>query len=205
MVVGSGRRARTAPHIVLFDHAQPQAGRDTLKEFADDERAYETANAWVPWLQLARAAHWRMRGDYAAARAEYANCLQNHDSAASTRGQFWPKATAGMIETLSELAEFQEARLLGETALAECEQHGIGMLSHGIARALALVEGRLEAYDQAARRIERVIAEQLAYGVAGLQLGASYEARARIGIWAADADAIEKFGRLTAQVYRHGR
>jgi hypothetical protein len=101
MVVGSGRRARTAPHIVLFDHAQPQAGRDTLKEFADDERAYETANAWVPWLQLARAAHWRMRGDYAAARAEYANCLQNHDSAASTRGQFWPKATAGMIETLT--------------------------------------------------------------------------------------------------------
>jgi hypothetical protein len=38
-----------------------------------------------------------------------------------------------------------------------------------------------------------------------LNLGATYEARARIAIWAEDSAAVEKYAGLTAQEYRHGR
>ena len=41
--------------------------------------------------------------------------------------------------------------------------------------------------------------------VSGLLLGATYEARARVAIWAGDEPAVEKYGRLTAAEYRHGR
>ncbi len=38
----------------------------------------------------------------------------------------------------------------------------------------------------------------------GLLLGVTYEARARVAIWAGDDAAVERYARLTAQEYRHG-
>ena len=60
-----------------------------------------------------------------------------------------------------------------------------------VERALALAEaklGDLAARGRAPRRGDRA---QLALGVAGLNLGTSYEARARIAIWAGDGRGRE--------------
>jgi hypothetical protein len=69
---------------------------------------------------------------------------------------------------------------------------------------LAVAEARLGHYDQAVRRLDAIIAEQTAFGVTGLLLGASFEARARIAIWMGDEAAVQLYGRRTAREYRHG-
>jgi hypothetical protein len=69
---------------------------------------------------------------------------------------------------------------------------------------LALVEAKHGALDQGCARLDAVITEQLALGSCGLVLGASYEARTRIAIWAGDHELATHFAQLTANEYRHG-
>jgi Protein kinase domain/AAA ATPase domain len=169
-------------------------------------------SGWAPWLHLAHAIHHRIRGENVAARVQYERCLsaadagknQNHWLTRMPRGAYWPMSVAGYLEVLVALGEAQQASLIGRELLRICEERDIRVLSHGMARSVALAEAKLGEYAAAAERIEHVIAEQTQYGVSGVHLGASYEARTRIAIWAADYEAIEKFGRLTATVYRHG-
>jgi hypothetical protein len=85
-----------------------------------------------------------------------------------------------------------------------CRERQIVSAAFPIERALALAEARLGDYARASARIEAVIRALGELGVTGLELGASYEARARIAIWASDEAAIEEYGRLTAKEYRHG-
>jgi hypothetical protein len=73
-----------------------------------------------------------------------------------------------------------------------------------VGRSLALAEAKLGEHAAAAARLDALIREQLARGIRGLNLGATYEARARVAIWAGDTAAVEHFGRLTAEQYRHG-
>src|SRR4029078_13194045 len=73
-----------------------------------------------------------------------------------------------------------------------------------IRRALALAEAKLGDYASASRRLEGVIYDMRGLEIAGLDLGATFEAPARIAILAEDTAAIEQFGRLTAKEYRHG-
>ncbi|HEX4336156.1 MAG TPA: serine/threonine-protein kinase [Polyangiaceae bacterium] len=117
----------------------------------------------------------------------------------------FPQAAAGRAETLIELGRVAEAKAEAERALAVCADSKITVLSHVIARALALAEAKSGDHAGGSRRLEELIREQTALGVTGLHLGASYEARARIAIWALDAPSIEHFGRLTAREYRHGQ
>jgi hypothetical protein len=111
---------------------------------------------------------------------------------------------AAHVEALVGLERHEQARAAGESALALCRTLEIGIASLGIARALALAEAKLGAFDEAVARLEGVIQDQLALGVTGLHLGATYEARARVAIWRHDASGVEKFTRLTAREYRHG-
>jgi hypothetical protein len=110
-----------------------------------------------------------------------------------------------LIETLVALGEFEAARDVGLDAVRTCRAREIELASHPISRALALAEAKLGDYGGAVARLDRVIEEQRSQGVTGLQLGSSYEARARIAIWASDGPSIDEFGRLTASEYRHGR
>jgi hypothetical protein len=79
---------------------------------------------------------------------------------------------------------------------------GFGSLE--IERNLALAEAKLGEHQAAAERLESVAERQLEIGVAGLHLGATYEARTRVAIWAGDAAAVALYGRKTAREYRHG-
>ena len=76
--------------------------------------------------------------------------------------------------------------------------------AHEIDRALALAEASLGQHEAAAARLDALIEQQPALGVVELNLGASYEARARIAIWAGQPTVVEQYASLAATQYRHG-
>jgi hypothetical protein len=180
-----------------------------VKQTADAiEPLAERCPGWVPFRHLARGHFQRLRGNLPAALAEYEQCIAlNADDPAEPWRSIatWPRAAGCAIEVLVELGRAQEARALGERALVRCHERGLEVSIHDIARPLALAEASLGAYAAASGRLDRVIAEQRELGITGLVLGASYEARARIAIWANDGAAVEEYAALTAREYRHGR
>jgi hypothetical protein len=118
------------------------------------------------------------------------------------------QATAIGVGSTSAVTTFDgEHDALAErhTVLELCRAREVGVAAHGISRAVALAEAKLGHHASAATRLEAVIANQVKLGISGLHLGASYEARARVAIAAADPAAIETYARLTAGEYRHGR
>jgi len=160
---------------------------------------------WAPWKMLAQAELERIRGNLVAARGLYEKCVGTDVSSFGRVQAWWPTAASGYVETLVELGHYDEARAFGLAGIDFCKERDIRVPSHGISRALAIAEARLGDYRAAAERLEAVIAEQQQHAITGLQLGASYEARARIAIWAGDREALAQFGRLTATEYRYGR
>jgi hypothetical protein len=77
-------------------------------------------------------------------------------------------------------------------------------MARGLACAAALAEAGLGRFDRALARVDRVVAEQRELGVAGLQLGRSYEIGARIAIGARDSSVFARFAALAAEQYRPG-
>ncbi len=116
----------------------------------------------------------------------------------------WPRLAGGYIEALVSLDRAAEAKAFGERALRVCRDHGIDASAVVIRRALALAEAKLGEYEKASGRLEDAVLDLKALDITGLELGATFEARARIAIWAGDEPAIERYGRLAAKVYRHG-
>jgi hypothetical protein len=163
---------------------------------------------WVPFRHLAQGHYRRLIGDPAAAEQAYKRAL---DLAAPTSEDpmraitAWPLAITALTETLIALDRAAEAKALAEAALSECQRREIRAAAYDIVRALGLAEAKLGQYVQATQRLESLIEEQRAAGIAGLMLGLSYEARARAAVWAGDRPAVEHFGKLTAEQYQHGR
>lgn len=89
--------------------------------------------------------------------------------------------------------------------LAMCAALDIGAASFGISRAVAVAEAKSGRVNDAVARLDAVLRAQTELGVAGLQLGATHEARARVAIAAGDAGAFEEHSALAAREYRHGR
>ncbi len=117
----------------------------------------------------------------------------------------WLRLEGAYLEALVGLGRVEEARAYGLEALRSCEAQGIGLPAFMVRRSLGLAEGKQGDFVEAAERIEGVIEELKSFGIEGLELGATYEARTRVAIWASDRDAAERFGRLTAQEYRYGQ
>ncbi len=167
----------------------------------------EACPGWRPYRELAEALFQQLRGNVEAARAAFERCLAlaAPDPAGAVRPiVVWPSAVTGFIEVLVSSGQYEEARGYGERALATCRSLGIGVLSHEISRALALAEGKLNLHPQAVARLDALIEEQRRIGVSGLMIGATYEARARIAIWAGDDAGLAEYATLTAKEYRHG-
>jgi tetratricopeptide (TPR) repeat protein len=162
---------------------------------------------WSAAAALAEGQFLRLVGRFDEARLALERALDigSPDPADPNRYfMIWPSSVAAYIETLIALGQPEQAKLAAQAALQTCAEIGIDIAAHGIVLALALAEGKLGDYDGAAERLERVIEDQLALQVSGLQLGASYEARARIAIWSGDQAALEHYAELTAREYRHG-
>jgi hypothetical protein len=156
---------------------------------------------WQPYKHLADGYLEQIRERPEAALAAYERGLV---LIGTGRGSAWPRLEAARIEALVLLGREGEARECGERALAACAEHGIAAAAFMIRRAVALAEAKLGDYEGASRRLGAVIADMIAFGVSGLELGAAYEARTRIAIWFSDEAAIVEFARHTAREYRYG-
>jgi tetratricopeptide (TPR) repeat protein len=191
-----------AAHALAGDLSGVQQVKVRILALAD---AYP---GWRPYAELAEGQFQQLRGNLDAAREAFERCIAmtSPDPDGGQRPTIvWPPAVAAYLETLVGLGRHEEAKRCGERALATCETLGIGVLSHDISRALALAEAKLGDHAKAVARLDALIATQRQMGVAGLILGASYEARARIAIWAGDEAALTEYAALTAREYRHGR
>jgi hypothetical protein len=162
--------------------------------------------AWTSNLIVAEANFHQVRGDYEAAAAKFEACIEltrpDADGNSSNLGM-WISGHAGLAESLLGLGRDEEARVVANTALRVCDAKGIGAAAFDLVRILALAEAKL-GIASAAQRLDGLIAKQNQVGSTGLRMGLSYEARARIAIWSADAAAFEHFSELTAREYRHG-
>ena len=180
-----------------------------LKQVLDRILALGTRYAsWAPYRWLAEGHFQKLRGDLDAAREafERASALSEPDESAPYRSRLaWPAATGALITTLVELGRHEDAVALGVSALGLCQKFEIDVLSHEISRALAVAEAKCGDYQGAAARLDLLIEEQRGLGVAGLYLGASYEARAHVAIWARDLKALDEYAARTAEEYRHAR
>ncbi|HEX4447824.1 MAG TPA: protein kinase [Polyangiaceae bacterium] len=163
---------------------------------------------WRPYAELAEGQFQQLRGNLDAARAAFERCIAmaSPDPGGMPRQVVaWPPAVAAYVETLVGLGRYEEAKTCGQRALASCQSLAIGVASHDISRTLALAEAKVGDYARAVARLGALIAEQRQLGITGLILGASYEARARIALWAGDEAALAEYADLTAREYRHGR
>jgi tetratricopeptide (TPR) repeat protein len=113
----------------------------------------------------------------------------------------WPAASAGYVETLCELGRAAEACALGEQALKVCNEHEIDVAAHGIVRALALAEAKTGETAGAIARLLALLEEQRALGVKGIQLAATYEARAKVALCMQDNASYREYARLGAAEY----
>jgi hypothetical protein len=163
--------------------------------------------AWQAHVELGEAQFQLLRGDLNSARLRFERCIQMSLPGAGALRPIgvWPYAMAGHVETLAGLGQYQEAADSGQRAINECRALGIVVGVHELSRATALAEAKLGRLGDAGARLDAVIEQQKEIGVSGLMLGASYEARARVAIWAGDEAALEKYAKLTAKEYRHGR
>jgi len=163
---------------------------------------------WRTYRHLAEAHYQVLRGDAAAGCAAYERCLELcvPDPNGSPRMYVaWPTAAAAYTDTLIRLDRAAQARDFAARTLEACRERGMISSAHELRRALALALAKLGEYTTAVSQLDLLIDEQLAAGVSGLELGASYEARARVAIWMNDRTSVDRFARLTAQQFRHGR
>jgi hypothetical protein len=185
------------------------ADMTALKQSIDRAKSLAlTAPGWVPTVMTAEARFHVLCGNFQAAVASAEGALALFESEGGPRyplGQPWAGAIVAQMEALIGLDRPEEARRIGERALEACDKLEIVVPAHDIWRTLALAEARLGEYDRAAARIAGVIEVQRALGISGLRLGASYEARARIAIWADDGAVAEQYMRHTAREYHYGQ
>lgn len=168
----------------------------------------ERYSGWVPFRHLGQGHYLRIVGDLPGAEREYRRCiaLSEPDPLHPLRSILaWPLAVAGLAETLLALDRAEEAHTLAGAAYARSQQRQMRATVFEVKRILGLAETKIGRYAEGAARIDEVIAQQRELGVSGINLGASYEARARAAIWAGDTAAVERYAALAAQQYRYGQ
>jgi hypothetical protein len=179
-----------------------------IKQAADEIEPFAARYlGWLPYRHLATGCFEQCRGQLDAAQQAFERglllCEPDAREPQRSIGP-WPRLEAGYIEVLIGLDRAEQAKARGDRALARCAERGIDTAAFPIRRALALAEAKLGDHAHASERLEALARELIALDVTGLELGAIYEARTRVAIWAADQVAIEEYGRLTANEYRHG-
>jgi tetratricopeptide (TPR) repeat protein len=87
----------------------------------------------------------------------------------------------------------------------EADQAGLRVMRDHVETFLALVEAQLGDFVSATERLDRGIQYREFYGMYGLNLGWSYEARARVASWMKDYESFERYVRSCAEHYQRGR
>jgi hypothetical protein len=160
---------------------------------------------WLPYLRCSEAAFDLARGDNDSAIKVFEEVIATTGPDAEGRMRcfpMWVSGQSGLAEALLQSGRFREAQAVASAALEVCERRSIGAHAFDLVRTLALTEAKL-GIEGAAERLERLEERQRSLGVTGLRLGLTYEARARMAIWAGDAAAFEHYARATAKEYRY--
>lgn len=162
------------------------------------------SSLWRAARLLADAVYLLVSGRLDVASSTFEQCIGLCEPSVNDRTrpvQLWPIAMAFHLETLIDLGHAERAVVEGEAALQRCDQRGIAGATHGIVRGLGLAYGRLGHFIEAADQLDTHIGDLESRGVCGLQLGAMYEARARVAIWSGEAERFEHFRSLVAREY----
>ncbi len=147
-----------------------------------------------------------LRGDATRALHAFDACIaiSAPDSSDPDRIWFaWLAASTGALAMLIELGRNAEARARGESVLAQCVELEIDISRRPVECQLALAEASDGETRTAAERVDRAIADQQRRGVSGLQLGTSYEARARVALYERNAVDAAKYAALSVREYGH--
>ena len=158
---------------------------------------------WRTVAGVADAHYLRLCGDLEGALTALEPALADSDDVQPSQWTVAGRILA--VQLLIELGRAEDALSLGLGELARCEAQDMRLQARNLALSIAAATAKLGRFDEAAQRVEAVIAEQLALGVAGLQLGQSYEVAARIAIAAKDGDAFLRFAVLACEQYRPGK
>jgi hypothetical protein len=159
---------------------------------------------WGAMLRFADAQYLRLCGDAERALAAVSPALDGRES--DPLPPAW--VTAGRVlavELLCELGRAEEALSLGLAELARCESYGMRSQARRLSLFIATAEAKLGHFERARARVEAVVGEQLGIGVAGLQLGHSYEVAGRIAIAEKDAAAFRNHAARVREQYRPGK
>lgn len=161
---------------------------------------------WVAVESLARGMFHQLIGEPQQALQAYDASLSQVDLARDAGKKVvvcWPAACAGYVETLNELGRYAEARAYAERALQVCSERGIEVTAHAVVRALALAEAKSGegAAARASARLSRLLDEQRSLGIKGIQLAATYEARAKVALSQQDSKSYREYARLGAAEY----
>jgi tetratricopeptide (TPR) repeat protein len=191
--------------LSAFARARDLTGVQQLR--ARIELLAAQAPAWLAYKHLADGYFHQICGEHDLAMAAFEQCLAmaTPDDRDQTRTTMcWAPGAAAYIDALINVDRAADARAFGDRTLELWRALGLGFGSLEIERMLALAEARLGEHASAAARLDDIARRQVAIGVQGLHLGATYEARTRVAIWTGDREAVEAYGRLTAREYRHG-
>jgi anti-anti-sigma regulatory factor len=162
---------------------------------------------WWALQRLAQGYFDALRGDPGSALVAFDECVaasqpNAHDRVGNVEA--WLPAGTAAVSMLLELGRAEEARARGEDVLAQCQALDIVVPAQPVACELALAEAQTDRGQQAVERVEAVIADQLRRGVSGLQLGASYEARACVAVTLRNEADATRYAALAAREYRAG-
>jgi hypothetical protein len=138
-------------------------------------------------------------------------------SAGPHRHSVWAYAAAARVQTLLDLDRAEEGREFGRWALAQCASVGMQGSANLVRRSLSECEAFLGDHAAALLGIAPIMARIECGQLQGLSAGMTCETRARIAIYAGDADSFDhylsqcrehfqygKHGPLTARVDRLG-
>jgi hypothetical protein len=196
--------------MLLVELAAYFAARDltAIREIAARIAAFaEHSPGWLTYRLISDGCWRYLRGDLRGAATALEAALERcwPDLNGPLRSiSAMPVAAGIYLEVLIALEAYVQAKEFGLSALAEAARTDMRTVDE-IERGLALAEAKLGDSAGAAARLDAVIARQQAQGVTGLLLGTTYEARARVAIWAGDKATFYEYGELAAIQYRHGR
>jgi hypothetical protein len=159
---------------------------------------------WRAMQDVADAHYLRLCGDLEGALAALSPALMAGEEQANHLA--WISAGRRLaVQVLCDLGRADDALALGLVELARCATQSMDHSARVLSLSIATAEAMLGRGAAARQRVEKVISEQAALGVVGLQLGYSYEIAARIAIIEREADAFRRFAALAAEQYRPGK
>ncbi|HVW30134.1 MAG TPA: protein kinase [Polyangiaceae bacterium] len=159
---------------------------------------------WAPLRHVADAYYLRLCGDLQGALDAAELAVQSGQRGGLISSWVWTARTIA-VELLTDLGRPLDALALGSEALEACRSLDAPYINRNLSRAIAGAETKLGRLTEAAARVEAIIAEQRTLDITGVQLGQSYEARARVAIAQEDKQEFHHSLALAREQYQRGK